>query len=228
MPGSDFQGKAKNRKENPVQQYMYDNSMRLTPAQKGLIEETQKVKGSRMLSSEDELQFLGNLVKSMRGKKTIDIGVYTGYSSLTIAHVLPDDGKVYALDIDDEALQKVGYQFWRAAGVENKIDFRKGPALDSLNALIAEPGQLGTFDFAFIDADKENYDNYCEACYKLLRPGGLIAFDNMLWGGHVADPADERESTVALRKMAEKLSTDERFDVSFLASGDGTYLAWKR
>jgi len=216
---------AKNR--DPVAKYISDNSLRLTEAQEGLIEATMKDKRARMLGSADELQFLQNLCRAIGAKKTLDVGVYTGYSSLSIALAIPEDGKVIALDID-EKIPEVGRPFWKQAGVEHKIDLRIGPAAESLSELMLDEANLGTFDFAFIDADKGGYDTYYEACLKLLRKGGIIAIDNMLWSGRVCTDEDQTPDTVALRNLAKKIHKDERVDVSLLTAGDGTTLAFKR
>jgi len=163
---------------------------------------------------------------SIGAKKTLDIGVFTGYSALSIALVLPPDGQVIACDLNDEMV-KVGRPFWREAGVEEKIKFIHGPALDTLKKLV-DDGQSGTFDFAFIDADKPNYENYYELSLKLLRKRGIICLDNMFGFGRVYNPDHNDEITNLFRALAAKIHADERVHVSFLPVGDGTLIAVKR
>ncbi|ESN93266.1 hypothetical protein HELRODRAFT_89194, partial [Helobdella robusta] len=153
-------------------------------------------------------------------------GVFTGMSAMGIALVLPEDGKLVALDINDD-YANIGRPFWKKAGVDKKINFIKGPALESLNKLIND-GESGTFDFAFIDADKINYDNYYEACLKLVRSGGIIAIDNTLWDGRVYDPTANDTTTNIIRRLNEKILKDERVYVSLLVIGDGTTLCFKK
>ena len=159
-------------------------------------------------------------------RKTIEIGVFTGYSSLVVALALPEDGRVIACDINEE-WTAVARRYWREAGVERKIDLRLRPALQTLDDLIAL-GQAGSFDFAFIDADKENYESYYERCLTLVRPGGLIAVDNVLWSGRVIDAADQDKDTRAIRAFNEKLKSDERVWLSLLPIRDGVTLACKK
>jgi caffeoyl-CoA O-methyltransferase len=206
--------------------YAWDHSQRFHPAQLQLIKVTQRQPGSMMMGSPDEIQLLQNLAFAIGARKTLDIGVYTGYSAMSIALVLPDDGKVVACDVTDEAAA-LGRPVWRSAGVEHKIQFVKGPALDTLQRLI-ESGEEGTFDFAFIDADKLNYDNYYELCLRLVRPRGLIVLDNMLWSGSVCNPSMNEPSTVALRRMGDKIHSDERVQSSYLTIGDGIVICVKR
>lgn len=206
--------------------YAAANSLRLHPVQEKLIKFTAQLPRSGMLASADEMQLLQNLCRIIGAKKTLDIGVYSGYSALSIALVLPADGSIVACDISDE-IPKQAIPFWEEAGVANKIKLVIGPASESLKKLI-DQGEAGTYDFAFIDADKPNYDTYYELSLQLLRPGGIIAVDNLIWSGAVYDPEKNDEDTVALRKMAQKLHSDQRVDVSFLTIGDGTYLAFKK
>lgn len=212
--------------EDPNTAYASAHSLRLIPAQEKLIEVTMKEPMAIMLGSPDEIQFLQNLVRSIGAKKTLDIGVYTGYSALSIALALPDDGKVVACDINDDCASK-GKPFWQEAGVAHKIDLRIAPAIETMEKLIAN-GEAGTFDFAFIDADKPNYDNYYELCLRLIRKNGVIAIDNMLWGGSVYKPEVTDPTTVSLRQLAKKVHADDRVHVNFLVVGDGTMLAFKK
>jgi len=210
---------------NPLMDYAAKHSLHLIPAQQKLIDITLQDRMSIMLSSADQQNMLQGLCIAIGAKKTLDIGVYTGYSALSIALVLPDDGKVVACDISDE-WAKVGKPFWKEAGVEHKIDFICGPAADTLQRLIDE-GQSETFDFAFIDADKPNYLTYYELTLKLLRKRGVVCFDNMLWGGKVCDPEAQDAYTCALREVAAKLHSDPRVHTSLVTVGDGTLIAVK-
>ncbi len=165
------------------------------------------------------------LVKLLGARRTIEIGVFTGYSSLTVALALPDDGHVLACDISDE-YTSIGRPFWQEAGVAHKIDLRIAPAIETLDAQLAA-GATGQYDFAFIDADKTGYDAYYERCLQLVRPGGLIAIDNALWGGSVARPAIDAD-THALQQLNAKVRDDERVDMALVAIGDGLMLARRR
>ncbi|CAD5116767.1 DgyrCDS5621 [Dimorphilus gyrociliatus] len=221
---------------DPCKQYIVKHSLRITDVQESLIKETMKQTRAVMLSSPDELQLLANLCRVIGAKKTLDLGVFTGYSALTIAMALPEDGKVIACDVSEE-FTNVGKPFWKAAGVDKKIDLRLAPATETLEKLI-EDGQTGTFDFAFIDADKLNYQTYYELCLKLIRPGGFIAVDNTLWSGTVVDVLEgkisretkdpEEISAIIIHDLNEFLSKDDRIEISFLNIGDGTTLCFKK
>jgi len=165
------------------------------------------------------------LVKLMGARRTIEIGVFTGYSALAVALALPADGRVLACDISDE-YTRIGRPFWQQAGVADKIDLQLAPALATLDARLAA-GESGAYDFAFIDADKPGYDAYYERCLQLLRPGGLIMIDNTLWSGDVARPAQSAD-TRALQALNDKLKGDERVDLCLLPFSDGVTLARKR
>lgn len=206
--------------------YAASYSLRIHPVVKELAEVTRNHRLNIMMGSLDEMQLLQNLARAIGAKKTLDIGVFTGVSSLSIALVLPEGGKVHALDLNREYVE-IGIPFWKKAGVEDKIEFTEGPALETLDKFIAN-GESGTFDFAFIDADKLNYDNYYERCLVLVRSGGIIAVDNTLWSGLVYDKTVNDESTVAIRALNEKLRGDERVYISFLTIGDGTTLLFKK
>jgi caffeoyl-CoA O-methyltransferase len=206
-------------------QYVLDHSVREHPAQAALREATRTHPHAGMQISPDQGQFMALLIKLLGAERTIEIGTFTGYSALAVALALPPDGRVLACDISDE-YTRVGKPFWKQAGVEHKIDLVLGPALATLDARLAA-GEAGRYDFAFIDADKSNYDGYYERCLKLLRVGGLIAFDNMLWGGAVAKPAKDAD-TRALQALNDKLHKDERVDSALLTVGDGVALARKR
>ena len=206
-------------------QYLLDHSLREHPAQAALREATRTHRYAGMQISPDQGQFMALLVKLLGARRTIEIGTFTGYSALTVALALPEDGRVLACDISDE-YTRIGRPFWKQAGVEHKIDLVLAPAVQTLDARLAA-GEAGGYDFAFIDADKANYDVYYERCLKLVRTGGLIAFDNMLWGGAVARPAQDAD-TKALQALNAKLHRDERIDTALLTVGDGLALARKR
>jgi len=205
--------------------YIESHSLREHPAQAALREATQRVPYHQMQISPDQGQFMALLVRLIGARRTIEIGVYTGYSALAVALALPDDGRVLACDISED-YTAVGRPFWAQAGVAHKIDLRIAPALRTLDAELAA-GRAGQYDFAFIDADKTGYDAYYERCLQLVRTGGLIMFDNTLWSGRVARAAED-EDTRALQALNDKLHRDERIDVSLLGIGDGVTLARKR
>jgi predicted O-methyltransferase YrrM len=211
--------------DDDLYQYLLDASLREHPALADLRALTLKHPLARMQIAPEQGQFMALLVKLLGARRTIEIGVFTGYSALAVALALPEDGRVIGCDISTEYTD-IGRPFWDKAGVAHKIDLRIAPALGTLDALIAE-GQTGAFDFAFIDADKTGYDGYYERCLRLLRSGGLIAVDNTFWGGKVALPADD-DDTAALQEFNRKLHYDERVDLSLLPLGDGLTLARKR
>lgn len=171
-------------------------------------------------------QFMALLVQLLGAKKTLEVGVFTGYSSLVVALALPPSGKIVACDISEE-YTAIARRYWQQAGVADKIDLRIAPALDTLEQLLQE-GQANTFDFAFIDADKSNYEKYYELALKLVRPGGLIAVDNVLWSGRVADPEEQDNRTNKIRDFNQKLYQDERVSISLVPIADGLTLAMKR
>jgi caffeoyl-CoA O-methyltransferase len=179
-----------------------------------------------MQISPEQGRFLALLVELVGARRCVEIGVFTGYSSLAVALVLPPEGKLVACDVSEE-WTAIARRYWAEAGVASKIDLRLAPATQSLDALIAG-GERGQFDFAFIDADKTGYDAYYERCLELLRPGGLIAIDNSLWGGKVADPSVNDESTTAIRALNAKACADPRVSASLVPIGDGLLLARKR
>lgn len=205
--------------------YLLAQSLREVPAQAALREATRTHPHANMQISPDQGQFMALLIKLMGARRTIEVGTFTGYSALTVALALPEDGRVLACDISDE-YTRVGRPFWEQAGVSHKIELVIAPALQTLDARLAA-GEAGGYDFAFIDADKANYDLYYERCLELLRPGGLIALDNMLWSGAVAHPAKTAD-TAALQQLNTKLRDDERIDLTLLTVGDGLTLARKR
>ncbi|KQJ98835.1 tricin synthase 1 [Brachypodium distachyon] len=187
---------------------------------------TDQHKWGFMQSSADEAQLLGMLIKMSGAKNTIEVGVFTGYSLLATALALPEDGKVVAIDPDRECYE-VGKPFIEKAGVAHKVDFREGKGLDRLDELLADPANEGSFDFAFVDADKPNYVKYHEQLLKLVKVGGTIIYDNTLWGGTVALPAGTPMSdldarfSVAIKDLNTRLAADERIDICQLAVADG-------
>ncbi|UKO99013.1 class I SAM-dependent methyltransferase [Nostoc sp. UHCC 0870] len=206
--------------------YLLANSVREPEILQKLREETANHPHAVMQISPEQGQFMSLLVQLMGAKKTLEIGVFTGYSSLSVALSLPTDGQLIACDVSEE-FTAIAKRYWQAAGVADKIDLRLAPALETLDTLLAE-GQTATFDFAFIDADKQNYLNYYERALQLIRPGGLIAIDNVLWSGNVANPQIQNPNTQAIRNFNQKLYDDERVTISLVPIGDGLTLALKR
>ena len=209
-----------------IYQYLCDHSVREDPILKELRDYTYDMEERAMQIAPEQGQFMQMLVKLIGAKNTIEVGVFTGYSSLAIAFALPEDGRIVACDVNPQ-YTSVAEKFWVSAGVREKIDLRIGPAKDTLLGLI-NGGFTGTFDFAFIDADKINYDHYYELCLQLIRPGGLITVDNVLWGGAVSDDAINDVDTNAIRALNDKLHQDKRIDLSLVPVGDGLTLAMKR
>ena len=212
--------------EKTLADYIQSISLREADILKQLREETAKLSMARMQISPEQGQLMALLVQLMGAKKTLEIGVFTGYSALAVALALPDDGKIIACDISEE-YTAIAKDFWERAGVSEKIDLRIAPALETLDQLISE-GETGSFDLAFIDADKRNYENYYERALTLLRPGGLILIDNVLWSGKVIDPTITDKQTQAIREFNQKLHQDSRISLSLVAIADGLTLALKR
>ena len=205
--------------------YLLANSLREHPAQAALRAATANHPHAGMQISPEQGQLMALLVKLIGARAAIEIGVFTGYSALSVALALPDDGRLLACDISEE-YTGIGRPFWEQAGVARKIDLKLGPAMQTLDARLAD-GAAGAYDFAFIDADKSSYDAYYERCLQLLRTGGLIAIDNVLWSGAVAKAADS-DDTRALQALNRKLHRDERIELAVLPIGDGLTLARKR
>jgi caffeoyl-CoA O-methyltransferase len=214
--------------DDRLYQYLLDASLREHPQLAALREATREHPRANMQIAPEQGQFMQLLVQMLGARRTIEIGVFTGYSALAVALALPEDGRVLACDISDE-FTRIGRPFWQRAGVAHKIELVLEPALHTLDARLAT-GEAGHYDFAFIDADKASYDDYYERCLRLLRTGGLIAIDNVLWSGRVADKIDAiaDPDTAALQWLNTKLHRDERVDLSLLPIGDGLTLARKR
>jgi len=207
-------------------EYLLSVSLRETELLRQLRAETAAFPEARMQIAPEQGQFMALLVRLMGARRCLEVGVFTGYSSLAVALALPDDGRIVACDVS-EHWTAVARRYWDAAGVSHKIDLRLAPALETLDGLLAD-GEAGTFDFAFLDADKENYLRYYERLLELVRPGGLIVADNTLWSGRVADTANTEATTVALREFNAILNGDQRIDLSLVPIGDGLTLARKR
>jgi caffeoyl-CoA O-methyltransferase len=205
--------------------YLVQFGTRESDLLKDLRNETAKMPGAGMQIGPEQGAFMGLLVELIGAKRALEIGTFTGYSSLCIAGALPADGKLICCDVSEE-YTKVARNYWRRAGLESKIELRIGPAVATLDALIA--ADIAPFDFAFIDADKTNYGNYYDRVMKLVRPGGLIAIDNVLWGGDVAKPEENDEDTQAIRALNERVRNDERVTLALAPIGDGLTLARKR
>jgi predicted O-methyltransferase YrrM len=205
--------------------YLLSVSLREPPLLLQLREETAALPTRSMQIAPEQGQFMGLLLRLMGARLCLEVGVYTGYSSLAAALALPDDGRIVACDVSEE-WTSIARRYWRAAGVEHKIDLRLAPAVQTLDDLVAA-GQAGRYDAAFIDADKQSYLAYYERVLLLLRTGGLILVDNTLWSGRVADPEIADADTVALRHFNEFLHRDTRIELSLVPIGDGLTLARK-
>jgi caffeoyl-CoA O-methyltransferase len=206
--------------------YLLDASLRDDPVLRALRAETARLPWGGMQISPEQGQFMALLVQAIQAKRALEVGTFTGYSSISVARALPADGRLICCDVSEE-YTNVARKYWKRAGVDQKITLELGPALATLDKLIAQ-GEAGHFDFAFIDADKENYRHYYERCLTLMRPGGLILVDNVLWGGSVADKRNKRTSTEAIRAFNKRLKSDNRVSLSLLPVGDGLTLALKR
>lgn len=211
--------------DDTLYDYLLAHSLREHPVQTALRKQTSEHPYARMQISPEQGQFMALLVKLMGARHAIEVGVFTGYSALAVALALPDDGTLLACDISEE-YTRVARPHWEAAGIAHKIDLQLAPAVDTLDARLAA-GEAGKYDFAFIDADKTGYDAYYERCLQLLRTGGLIVIDNVLWSGSVARVAQNAD-TAALQALNTKLHHDMRIDLSMLPISDGITLARKR
>lgn len=211
--------------DDALYRYLLSVSLREPPILRELREYTARMPLARMQIAPEQGQFMHWLVSVVGARRTLEIGVFTGYSTLITALALPPEGRVVACDISVEYTD-IARQYWRRAGVDERIELHLRPARDTLQALL-DDGQAGTFDFAFIDADKEGYSDYYESTLQLLRAGGIVAVDNVLWSGRVLDPATGDRDTIALRRFNEQLHGDSRVALSMLPVGDGLTLARK-
>ncbi len=206
--------------------YVDDNWLRESAVKRRLREDTARLPQAGMQISAHQGQQLSLLARAIGARRAVEVGTFTGYSSLCIAEALPTDGKLWCCDVSED-WTKVARRAWKEAGLESRIELTIGPALGTLDWLLAQ-GLAGQLDLAFIDANKDDYDAYYERCLKLVRRGGLILIDNVLWHGRVADLAQADTDTVALRTLNAKLRTDERVDLVLFAVGDGMSCALKR
>ncbi len=212
--------------DSQLYDYLLSVSVREPDILRQLREETACHPMAMMQIAPEQGQFMALLVQLLGATKTLEVGVFTGYSSLCVALALPPNGKIVACDVSEE-YTAIARRYWELAGVADKIDLRLAPALHTLDELLAA-GQAGTFDFAFIDADKRNYEGYYERSLQLVRPGGLIAIDNVLWAGRVVDSQVQDNQTNSIRAFNEKLYEDERVTLSLVPIADGLTLALKR
>ena len=209
-----------------IHRYLVEHSVREPDVLARLRATTAPLPQAGMQIGPEQGQLMALLARLVGAKRCIEVGVFTGYSSLAVALALPEDGRILACDVS-EKWTAIAQRFWREAGVEHKIELKLQPAVRTLEDLLAA-GEAGRYDFAFVDADKPAYDTYYELLLQLLRPGGLMALDNTLWSGAVLDPDEREPNTVALRALNDKLHRDERIDLSLLPIGDGLTLARKR
>jgi caffeoyl-CoA O-methyltransferase len=209
-----------------LHEYLLSVSLREPALLRRLREETAAEPSANMQISPEQGQFMALLARLTGARRCLEVGVFTGYSSLAVALALPDAGRLVACDVS-ERWTSIARRYWAEAGVAHKVDLRLAPAMETLEGLLAA-GETGRYDLAFIDADKENYLGYYERVLRLLRAGGLVLVDNTLWSGRVADPENAEADTVALRHFNEHLHRDDRVDLSVLPIGDGLTLARKR
>jgi caffeoyl-CoA O-methyltransferase len=209
-----------------IEHYVSEVITRETDVQKRLRAETSALPRGRMQIGADQGKFLALLAHLIGARQALEIGTFTGYSALAMAAALPEDGKLVTCDLSEE-WTSIARRYWHEAGLANRIDLRLGPALQTLQSLLREKGP-NSFDLAFIDADKTEYDAYYEACLQLIRSGGILALDNMIWGGAVADSSVQDEETQALRELNAKIRDDKRVEACLLTVGDGVMLARKR
>ena len=209
-----------------LQAYVLEHGLREPPILARLRDETASLPMGMMQVAPEEGALLGLLVKLSGARRCLEIGTFTGYSSLSVALALPPDGSMVCCDVSDE-WTSVARRYWAEAGVADRIELRLAPALETLDALLAG-GAAGTFDFAFVDAAKHEYPDYHERVVQLLGTGGLAVYDNVLWGGAVAEPAANDDDTVSVRRLNERLADDERVDIVMLPIADGVTLARKR
>ena len=208
-----------------LRNYLWEKGLDENPVLKRLREETENHPFALMQICPEQGALMANLVRLISAKKAIEVGTFTGYSALAVALALPEDGYLLACDISEE-FTSIGKPYWEEAGVSENIDLQIAPAIETLKSKI-EDGESNTYDFAFIDADKINYLNYYELCLDLIRPGGVIAIDNVLWGGSVIDSARTDDDTKAIREINDFIASDKRVNISMIPVGDGVTLAVK-
>lgn len=211
--------------DDALQAWLHEHSLRETDVQRALREAMESHPHGEMQTSPEQVQFMAMLISAIGGKRAIEVGVFTGYSAMAIAHALPADGELIACDVSEEYMA-IAQTWWVKDGVADRITPRLGPAAESLEAMLAD-GEGGTYDFMYVDADKESSDRYYELGLQLLRPGGIIGIDNMFRGGRVVDPDANDSSTIATRAIAKKLVNDERIAYTLVPIGDGLALAHK-
>ncbi|MCF1502450.1 class I SAM-dependent methyltransferase [Afifella sp. H1R] len=212
--------------QDQIRAYVVEVGTRQTEIQKRLRAETLALPNGHMATTPAAGQLLALLARTISARRVLEVGTFTGYSALSVAAVLPEDGELVACD-NSPAWTAIARRYWEEAGLAERITLKLGDATETLKLLLAEGGEA-SFDFATIDADKENYDTYYELCLRLVRPGGLIVFDNMFWGRSVADPKDNATDTVALRRLNLKIRDDARVDMSLIPFGDGTTFVRRR
>lgn len=205
-------------------EYLLDHNLRESDAQRALRERTATMPEAELQIGAEQSSLLSLLVRLIGAKEALEIGVFTGYSALTVARALPPEGLLIACDVSKE-WTSIGLEYWKRDGVADKIDLRLGPALHTLDGLIADGRSV---DFTFIDADKENVGEYYERVMKLLRPGGVVCIDNTLWGGEVANPKQTDPSTLAMREINRRVHDDERVNMALLNVADGMLVAMKK
>jgi predicted O-methyltransferase YrrM len=207
-----------------IQEYIVATTVREHPLLRELREETQALPQAQMQIGPEQGAFMQLLSRAIGARRYLELGVFTGYSTLALALALPEDGSIVACDVNEE-YAATARRYWLRAGVMGKIDLRIGPALETLDRLVSR--NVDPFDLAFVDADKVNVENYYDRCLRLVRPGGLMLFDNALWDGAVIDPSDNNEATLALRRLNAKLPDDPRVDVALIPLCDGLLIARK-
>ena len=221
-----FRRHAINGSDPAVQAYLAEFGARETPAQQALRAASATHPRAGVQIAPEQAQFLGLLVRLLGARRVIEVGTFCGYSALAMALALPEGGELVTCELSAETAA-IGQHHWQAAGVASRISLRLGPALTTLDALLAV-GEAGSFDLAFIDADKSNIDAYYERCLALVRLGGLLVVDNALWNGAVADPANNDADTLALHTLNRKIQGDDRVDMALLPVGDGMNLVRRR
>ena len=211
--------------DDDLHHYILSASLREHPLLRELREETSQMEMARMQIAPEQGQFMALLMKLTGARRYLEVGTFTGYSALVCALAMPDDAELYALDVSEE-WTAIATRYWERAGVAGRIKLRLGSASETLQSML--PAEQNSFDAIFIDADKTGYAAYIQYGFELLRPGGFLMLDNVLWGGAVIDPGDDDEDTVAIRRVNEAMLCDERFDISLVPIGDGLTLARKR